>query len=61
MEATEPEYYKSLKQILEFQLEDLGLDITLIKIITLAEQGDEEVSQSARYVNVDFYYLQSSK
>ena len=28
MEATEPEYYKSLKQILEFQLEDLGLELT---------------------------------
>jgi hypothetical protein len=28
MEATEPDYYKSLKQILEFQLEDLGLELT---------------------------------
>ena len=51
---------KARSNSVQLELEDLGLDITLIKIITLAEQGDEEVSQSARYVNVDFYYLQSS-
>eukprot|EP01041_Mallomonas_annulata_P000793 gene793-1538_t len=28
MEATEPEYYKSLKQILEYPLEELGLELT---------------------------------
>ena len=28
IEGLEPEYYKSLKQILEFPLEDLGLELT---------------------------------
>lgn len=28
IEAIEPEYYKSLKQILEYSLEDLGLELT---------------------------------
>jgi hypothetical protein len=28
IEAVEPEYYKSLKQILEMSLEDLGLELT---------------------------------
>jgi flagellar motor protein MotB len=51
---------KARSNSVQLELEDLGLDLTLIKIITLSEQGDEEVSQSARYVNVDFYYLQSS-
>lgn len=51
---------KARSNSVQLELEDLGLDITLIKIITLSEQGDEEISQSARYVNVDFYYLQSS-
>jgi hypothetical protein len=27
-EAVEPEYYKSLKQILDLSLEDLGLELT---------------------------------
>ena len=55
-----PALSKARSNSVQLELEDLGLDLTLIKIITLSEQGDEEVSQSARYVNVDFYYLQSS-
>jgi hypothetical protein len=51
---------KARSSSVQVELETSGLDSTLIKIITLSEQGDEEVSQSARYVNVDFYYLQSS-
>ena len=51
---------KARSSSVQVELESSGLDSTLIKIITLSEQGDEEVSQSARYVNVDFYYLQSS-
>jgi flagellar motor protein MotB len=51
---------KARSNSVQLELETSGLDSTLIKIITLSEQGDEEVSQSARYVNVDFYYLQSS-
>jgi len=51
---------KARSSSVQVELETSGLDSTLIKIITLSEQGDEEVSQSDRYVNVDFYYLQSS-
>jgi hypothetical protein len=28
IEGLDPDYYKSLKQILQFKLEDLGLDLT---------------------------------
>ena len=55
-----PALSKARSNSVQLELKDLGLDLTLIEIITLSEQGDEEISQSARYVNVDFYYLQSS-
>lgn len=51
---------KARSKSVSVELETLGLDSSLIKITTLAEQGEEEISQSSRYVHVDFYYLQSS-
>lgn len=51
---------KARSKSVETELQTLGLDTSLINITTLAEIGEEEISQAARYVNVDFYYMQSS-
>ena len=55
IEAVEPDYYKSLKQILEVPLEDLGLELTFS-----AEAhtfGWIEVSSIISYSHYYFYRL----
>jgi outer membrane protein OmpA-like peptidoglycan-associated protein len=42
-------------------LEQVGINDTIIQTTKLSEQGEGEVSQSARYVHVDFYYLIESE
>jgi outer membrane protein OmpA-like peptidoglycan-associated protein len=36
---------------------DLGINISLLNINEMSEQGELEIEQSARYVTVDFYYV----
>lgn len=48
------------KSVSDF-LSDSGVDDSLINRNKLYEQGSEEVTQSARYIHVDFYYLIQSE
>lgn len=52
IEGIEPEYYKSLKQILEYSLEDLGLELTFS-----AESQTFGKHQVFYFLNFIFYFL----
>lgn len=52
IEGIEPEYYKSLKQILEYSLEDLGLELTFS-----AESQTFGKHQVFYFVELYYFYL----